>query len=217
MQLSLGVYDPSVITTYVYEITPYPRFEGELTFKVPKYFHAFVDGFWQRLQKQTPVNGTNVDQIVDAQGVSAGAGATLGPVALGFTGHTGQGMGLYTALEDHPIVADSEHGVLRKFSGFLGLASLTLGDTKIAGGAGVTKVKKNQYDPPGPVDANVLLKQETGYSVGVYQTLNKTLVLALEYFRAQYDWYELIPAAGEASVTPTQTVHFINTGVTLIW
>jgi len=217
-QLSAGIYDPSTLPTYQYEITPYPRFEGELTFKVPKYFHAFVDGFWERLVAgQQPVNGMTADQIVDAQGISAGAGANLGPLALGFTGHTGQGMGLNTALEDHPIVADESHHVLRKFSGFLGLASLTLGDTKIAGGAGVTKVKKNQYDPMGPVMANVLLKQETGYSAGVYQTVNKTLVLALEYFRSQFDWYDVIQAAGEAPVTPSQTVHFINAGVTLIW
>jgi hypothetical protein len=216
LQVSAGVYDPSIISTFAYEGTPYPRFEGEVTFKLARYFHAFVDGFWQRLRKQTPVDGTNVDQIVDANGVSAGAGATLGPISLGFTGHSGQGMGLYTALEDHPIVADMQ-GVLRKFSGFLGLASLTLGDTRIAGGAGVTKVQKTQFDPPGPVPDNVLLRQQTGLSAGIYQTINKTVILALEYFRAQYDWYELTTAAGEAPQTPTQVVNFINAGVTMIW
>jgi hypothetical protein len=168
------------------------------------------------LRKQTPVDGTNVDQNVDANGISAGAGVTLGPVALGFTGHRGQGMGLYTALEDHPIVADMQ-GVLRKFSGFLGLASLTLGDTRIAGGAGVTKVQKTRFDPSGPVPDNVLLRQQTGLSVGLYQTINKTVVLALEYFRAQYDWYELTTGAGQAPQAPTQVVNFVNAGVTMIW
>jgi Gram-negative porin len=216
LQLSAGAYDPSVITTYAYETTPYPRFEGELTFKVPKYFRLFLDGFWQRLQKQTSVNGTNVDQKVDAQGYSAGAGLTLGPFAAGFTTHGGQGMGLLTALEDHPIVADDQHFVLRKFTGYLGLASLTFGDTRIAGGYGVTKVKKNQYDPDGPVASNVLLKQEAGYSAGVYQTINKTLILALEYFHAQYDWYEVLTGDG-SSTSPRQIVHFVNAGVTLIW
>jgi hypothetical protein len=217
LQLSAGIYDPSVITTYAYETTPLPRFEGELSFKVPKYFHAFADGYWQRLQKQTPINGVNVDQKVDAQGFSVGAGVTLGPLALGFTAHAGQGMGLVTALEDHPIVAD-DHGVLRKFSGYLGLASLTFGDTKIAGGAGVTKVKKTQFDDPGPVAMNVLLKAEAGYSAGVYQTINKTLILALEYFRAQYEWYEVVGASpNDPSITPKQSVNFVNAGVTLIW
>jgi hypothetical protein len=214
LQVSGGVYDPSIITTYQYEGTPYPRFEGELTFKAPRYFHAFVDGYWQRLRKVTTVDGVNVDQIVDARGISAGAGVTFGPVAVGLTGHTGQGMGLYTALEDHPIVADAQ-GVLRKFSGFLGLASLTLGDTRIAGGGGVTKVQKTQFDPPGPVADNVLLKQQTGYSAGIYQTINKTVIVALEYFRAHFEWYDLMKETGPT--TPTQTVNFINAGVTLIW
>lgn len=220
LQLSVGMYDPSSIPTYAYEATPYPRFETELRFAVPKYFHVFIDGLWQRLKKITPVKNADAmdvptDQVVDATAISAGGGVTLGPFAAGFTGHTGQGLGLDIPLEDHPIVADGQ-GVLRKSSGLLGLASLTFGDTKIAGGVGVSKIKRTQFDPQGPVTDNVLLKQETGYSAGVYQTINKTLILALEYFRAQYEWNELADTDGNVT-TPKQAVNFVNAGVTLIW
>jgi hypothetical protein len=106
--------------------------------------------------------------------------------------------------------------VLRKSSGLFGVASLTFGNTRIAGGVGISKIKKTQYDPPGAVTNNVLLKQQMGYSVGAYHTIQKTLILALEYFRAQYEWNDLMDGAGNVT-QPKQVVNFVNAGMTLIW
>ena len=215
LELSVGLYDPSVIPTYAYEMTPLPRIESELRYQPSKAFHMFVDALWQRLQKQTPVDGKNVNQLVDAAAVSAGAGVTLEHFSAGLTGHTGQGLGLDIPLQDHPLIAD-ERGVLRITSGLLALASLTFGDTRVAGGAGVSMIKKTSTDPAGAVTSNVLLKRQMGYSLGVYQTIQKTAILALEYFRAEYQWNDFTNAKGDV-VQPKQAVNFINAGVTVIW
>jgi hypothetical protein len=62
-------------------------------------------------------------------------------------------------------------------------------------------------------------KQQLGISGGVYQGLYKTVIVALEFFRAQTTWYDhgVSVGADTAIVRPVQTVDFINAGATLIW
>ncbi len=213
-QLSAGMYDPSAIAERSYERTPYPRMEGELTFKVPKYFNASVSGQWQRLgQNATPY------LEVDALGVSGSVGANLGPVQLGVAGFYGQGGGIYAALEDYPLFADDQ-GVLRHQRGILALGSVTFGSTKIAGGGGFTQIIKTVNDPTGPFTHGNYPKQQTGISAGVYQHINESLILALEYFRATYSWYDEFDSTDPTMMrvlSPVQTVNLINVGGTVVF
>jgi hypothetical protein len=213
-QLSAGAFDPSSVSTASYQRTPYPRVEGELTFNVPKYFKASVSAQWQQI-------GQNAKPFldVDASGVSASAGVTLGPVQLGAAGFVGQGLGIYAALEDSPIFSDSI-GVIRHQQGILGLGSVTFGDTKIAGGAGITQIKKTVNDGAGPLTAQTteFPAQQLGISVGIYQHVKDTLVLALEYFRASITWQSEQDQANPGNViTPKQNVDFVNAGVTAVF
>jgi len=214
LQLSAGAFDPSVVTERGYERTPYPRVEGELAFKIPKYFHASVSGMWQRIG-----HNDNLELNVDASGVSYGAGAFLGPLGLGIAGFAGQGLGIYAALENYPVFSDDKF-VLRHQQGFLGMASLTLGDTKIAGGFGVTQISKTENDPPEPFTQLNFPRKQTGLSAGVYQSIMKTIVLAAEFFRATYQFNQAIDTdspAMDVIITPRQTVNFVNVGATLIF
>jgi hypothetical protein len=213
-QLSVGAFDPSAVSTASYQRTPYPRMEGEATFEVPKYFKASASGQWQRI-------GQNAAPYlhVDAVGASFSAGVTLGPVGLGGAAFVGQGLGIYSAMEDSPIFSDSL-GVIRHQQGFLGMASLTFGDTKIAGGVGVNQVKKTTSDGAGPLTSMTteFPAQQLGISVGIYQRVVGVLVLAIEYFRSQITWQtEQDPANMMNIITPQQTVDFVNGGMTLTW
>ena len=211
LQLSVGAYDPAAIAERQFERTPYPRVEAELSYHFHTKFRLFADMLWQRL-------GSNTDSTLnpDANGVAAGASVAFGPFAAGLAYYGGQGLGLYVPMENSPLFSD-EMGVLRKSRGFVGMASLTFRDTKVAGGAGVTQLMKTSTEPVGPFPALTIPKRQIGISAGVYQTFSKTLIVALEYFRGDYQWYDTTDVSTMAAVQNKQGVNFVNAGVTLVW
>jgi len=110
--------------------------------------------------------------------------------------------------------------VIRHQQGFLGVASLTFGDTKIGGGVGVNQVKRTTSDGTAPLTSMTteFPSQQLGISVGIYQRVVGVLVLALEWFRSDITWQtEQDPAKMTNIITPSQTVDFVNGGMTLTW
>ncbi|HVY26027.1 MAG TPA: porin [Polyangiaceae bacterium] len=209
-QMSLGVFDPATVQERNYMRTPLPRFEGEVSFKVPKYFHAEVSGSWQRIghAEQLQLN-------VDSYGVAAAAGANLGPVQLGVAGFTGQGLGIWVAMENYPVFSDDKF-ILRKQKGFLGMAAVNFGQTKIAAGVGETLVSKTGNDPPGAFTQLNFPAKQLGISAGIYQGVLENLVLGLDFFRADVTWNLGVDNMG-TTYTPKQTVNFLNAGATLVF
>jgi hypothetical protein len=224
LQLSGGLFDPTALSEGAYRRTPLPRVEAELTFKVPKYFRAFAGTIWQRVSRNKTVTDpvtmmdTPTTQDVDAKGVSYGLMITAGPVGAGFSGYYGQGLGLYTPLEDNPINIIAATGELRTQDGYYGAASLTFGETKLAAGIGISRLKRAPEDPPDT--GNVITpKQQLGFSGGIYQGFYKTVVLAFEFFRSETTWYDRGEPMGAdlVIVRPRQAVNFFNAGATLYW
>ncbi|HEX3849815.1 MAG TPA: porin [Polyangiaceae bacterium] len=212
-QLSVGAFDPSAVSTASYQRTPYPRLEGEAVFEVPRYFKATASGQWQKIgQNAAPFLN------VDAAGGSFSAEVTLGPVQLGGAGFVGQGLGIYQAMEDSPIFSDNT-GIIRHQQGFLGVAALNFGGTKIAGGVGETQLKKTASEGTGPLTSATteFPAKQLGISVGVYQHVADTFVLALEYFRSNITWQEELSPATMEAITPSQHVDFVNAGITTLF
>jgi hypothetical protein len=211
-QLTAGVFDPAYNQDRNYVRTPLPRVEGELTFKVPKYFHAEVSAQWQRLGNSDLVtNPTHVN--VDSLGVAGSLGVNLGPVQIGGTGFTGQGLGIWAAIENYPAFAADDKGLylLRHQKGFAGFAALNFGHTKIAAGVGETLVSKVATDPPLFASLNFPAKQ-FGISAGIYQGIFENVVLGLDYFNANTTWQPQT-----ATYTPQQIMHIFNLGATLVY
>ena len=219
LQLSVGAYDPAAISERQYEITPYPRVEAELAYKLPGHFRLFADVLWQRVGNNVPLmdpQGASLGmQRADAVGAAAGASVTVGPLALGGAAYSGSGLGLYVPMENTPLFSDQK-GILHKSQGAVGMASLTFGETKIAGGAGVSQLKMTATESE-PFSSQVIPKQQLGISAGFYQGVSKTLTFALEYFRGQYQWYDLKPDDMSPVTHPRQTVNFVNAGITMIF
>jgi hypothetical protein len=209
-QLSGGIYDPAVIPDRQYERTPYPRLEGELTFAVPRILSVFVDGLWQRI-------GNNADPLLntDASGVAFGGRVTLGPFSAGGAYYRGQGLGLYVPMENSPLFSD-EQGILRQTRGYVGMAAITIGQTKIAGGAGVSRLLTTITESE-PFATLTIPKQQTGISAGIYRGFYQTLTVALEYFRGTYRWYDSTDPTSGVSVRNRQRVDFVNVGLSLIF
>jgi hypothetical protein len=212
LQLTVGLFDPSTVKEQSYTRTPLPRVEAELAFKGSKYVHAEVSGTWQRLgnESQTYLN-------VDSTGVAGSLGLNLGPVQLGATGFAGQGLGIWSAVEDYPVFSsDSNSGfLLRHQKGFAGLAALNFGSTKLAGGVGQTMISKVITDPERFTALNFPAKQ-LGFSAGIYQGVLDNIVLALDFFSANTTWQDGVNDQG-TPYTPKQTMNFVNLGATLVY
>ena len=87
---------------------------------------------------------TDLQLNPNASGVNGG-GASLSVLSRREVVLRREGLGLYVPMENSPLFAD-EQGVLRNSRGYVGMASLTFGDTKIAGGFGVTELKMTQTE-----------------------------------------------------------------------
>jgi len=226
LQATVGVLDPSVNSERGYEITPYPRLEAQLAYNFRDKFKVYGEAMWQRLINTDPVldgdgnpvldaNGKPKDQVADASGLAAGASLSLGVLQIGGSYYMGTGLTMIIPIFNTPIFTDTKK-VLRKGQGFAGMASLTFGGTKIAGGAGVSQLKLTSSEQE-PYSDNVPPKQQLGISIGLYQTFFKNLTWALEYFRGQYSWYNYQKGSDSPVVAPIQNVNFVNTGLTLVF
>lgn len=226
LQLTLGLFDPSVNSERAYEITPYPRVEGQISYTLRNVFKIFGEGMWQRLINTNPIldamgnpvldgSGNQLRQVADASGLSAGASLSVGPLQVGGSFYSGTGLTLIVPIFNTPIFSD-QNNILRKGQGFAGMASLTFGGTKIAGGAGVSQLKLTSAEME-PYSQIVPPKQQLGISIGLYQTFFKQLTWAIEYFRGQYTWYQYQQGAADPIVSPKQNINFFNTGLTLVF
>jgi hypothetical protein len=212
-QATVGVFDPASVQARSYERTPLPRVEGELAFKSAKVFHAEVSGSWQRL-------GHNDDLTlnVDSYGLAFAAGLNVGPVQLGGAGFFGKGLGIWAALEDYPVFSDAKF-ILREQKGFLGMAAVNFGHTKIAAGVGETLISRTANDPSTPFTEQNFPTKQLGISAGIYQGVLENVVLALDFFRASHTWNDAyVPQDPNMAVfTPKQDVNFVNVGGTLVF
>jgi hypothetical protein len=230
LELSLGAYDPATIGNAQLNRAPLPRLEGELSYELDDTLRLFASGFWQVLEgtvNATPPAMGFRDLHVDAWGAQAGAMVSLGLVMVGGAAFQGAGFSPVTYVDESQIAADSA-GVLRDSSGGFALGAVSIDSVglKLAGGAGVFMLDKNENDSgplsdTGAANDPRLLKRNLGITVGLYQT-SEPVHLALEYFRAQHVWYDRgVPNAIDPTMvdieTPKQVVHFINAGVTVVW
>jgi len=221
LQLSAGAFDPAALSSGEFRRTPYPRMESELTYATSnKTFRAFAGGLWQRVSKTSTVGDSQVDFNVDALGFNYGFGLNLGPLQLGASGYSGKGLGFFTPLEDNPanFVNGTSPG-LRSQHGYYGAAALVFGGTRLAAGAGISMADSDADDPPDTASQTAYIKQQFGVSAGVYQTVYNSVTFALEYFGAQYTWFNYAEMRGDQTVVvrPRQAVNFINAGATFTW
>jgi hypothetical protein len=208
-QLEAGIFDPTTLEGR-FQRTPLPRIEAEATYDIntdEDQFgaHIFVNTLWQRLSEGNTATMPRTLKAADAWGVAGGFRVHAGPAKFGLATHQGKGLGISYPVENTQYPADEQLN-LRAADGYYGQFMLTLGGTDIALGAGMSRIKRTDYDESGGstgVPAN-LIKSQRGISVGVYQHWDK-VVFGIDYFRADYEWF-----AGNQ-----QPLNFISAGATL--
>ncbi len=181
-ELAVGVYDPANVGLAQLNRSPLPRLEAEASFGIQDTFRVFASGFWQTMEGTVPdtssgvAPGTLKDISATVYGAQGGLMVTLGPVMIGGAGFAGQGLSPITHVDENQSAFDSL-GTPRKSHGGFGLGAFTFESIhlKVAGGAGVFLLDKSKNDPepisPAGAPGNPqLLRQNLGFSAGLYQT-----------------------------------------------
>lgn len=221
LELQVLAADPS--STPSYQMTRYPRFEGELNFLLPFLasgkFIVKGQGFWQQLAK---VNGTR-DGIISTDGWGGmGVGRLeVGGLRVGGGAWTAKGGGTHVIFQQDdpgkPLAHDLPGGTfpgttdplpgdqLRMFRGVFGnlVYDFSFG-TGIAVGGGNVSVQETLSDALTP--STSVLRQNTEFHVVITHRV-RSLVFSAEFMHWTSEWYR-----GEI-----QTMDFVGAGSTFLW
>jgi hypothetical protein len=222
VRLRGGFYDP-VRLLGVWERVSYVRPEAALLFE-----QRFSPAFLMKAQVEAmyqPMAILGADRTDEVWGVAGGARIEAGPLRLGASAFRGKGLGVYVALQNSSSSFNNQTKNLRTFTGLYAQSALVFGPLQVSVGAG--RVLDDQLAED-KVDASTSgLKTQTGGSLGVYYRLTDNLVLGVDYFRFQTDWWGApnstfddmgnVVILGGVLTPEKQVIHFINSGATFHW
>jgi hypothetical protein len=242
LQVNVGLFDANSLVGSRWERLKWPRAETEVTFDKKlgggTFFKVFANGAWQKVyDKENTQNRTLL-------GAGYGGRVEVGPVKLGLAGHYGKGVGLDFALQPSVAIWDNheylvEDAPLRAFMGYYAQAMVSATKSlDISAGFGATNVLQNDEDKVDlrdddsnpatpaasdsadkttPVDSvgYVTIKRQMGISAGATIHVTENIHVALEYFRAMFQWYRPTPAL--AGANPKQNFNVVNAGITYAW
>jgi hypothetical protein len=218
-QVQVSLEDPSSLPDY--QITRYPRAEGELNVSVPLRAAGRVilvgQGLAQQLAKiNATQNGTVSTTAWGAMGV---ARIEIGGLRIGGGAWTGAGLGTHEPFQQEdqgkPLAHDLPGGMdangnplpgdqLRNFRGFFGNVAFGYRGTALALGGGAANVQETLSDALTP--STSLLRQNTEYHAVLTQRIY-AVVLSAEFMHWRSEWYR-----GEV-----QTINFVGAGSVFVW
>ena len=225
LMLQVGLFDP-VRLLGAWNRAPVPRPEAALSFE--QKFGALSLLKFQAEGMMQPVSRGEADasgaphMVHDSVwGVAGGGRVEVGPLRFGAAAFRGKGLGQYYALQNSPVAFSPATYELRSFTGVYGQAALVFGPVQLAAGLGKVHIDQLEVDKRDESLSNA--KSQTGISAAVYYRLSDHLVLGLDYFRFQTDWYGA-PIVDSTTMAVTgrlapekQVVSYINAGATYHW
>ncbi|MES1186329.1 MAG: porin [Myxococcales bacterium] len=236
LQLHAGLYDP-VRLLGAWNRATIARPEGAISFEKKFAQNGLVklevEALWQSISRNalegmpTPRAVLHTDSV---WGVAGGGRFELGPVRLGLAAFRGKGLGQYYALQNSPAVFNSNTLNVRKFTGLYGQGALVFGPVQLAAGVGRVLIDQLPEDTTDYGTSNA--KSQLGVSAAAYYSLSENVVLGLDYFRLQADWYGaprygVLPGSDPANpmmgllggyLQPErQVINYINAGATFHW
>lgn len=207
-QLSAGIYDPAVIgqSTAVLDILPYPRVESEATFTYKSsslFVTVFLNGMWQQASGFVTNDTGMMGKVTrNAVGASYGARVEAGPFKIGAVGNYDVGGGDTSGLVGSVPIDDI--GTLRKVTGYMSQAMLSLGPVDLAAGAGITLPQQTDNDV---AHQNSVIKERFGVSGALGYHVSPSWIFVGQFFHAEHIFWR-----GQV-----QLVNFVHTGMNFVW
>ena len=218
LKLQIGLFDP-VRLLGAWDRVPYPRPEGILSYErrtsPALTYKLSLEGMYQPMYQ---LGAARSDKV---WGVAAGGRVEVGPIRLGLSAFRGKGLGAYVALQNSSSSFNTVTRELRTFTGLYAQAAVVVGRVQVSAGAGL--VNDNQLASDRLDTTTSGLKRQAGASLGFYYSLTQHLVLGLDYFRFQTNWWgaptAMTDASGNVVFLPgeKQVINFINAGATFHW
>jgi hypothetical protein len=207
-QLTAGIYDPAVIgqSTATLDILPYPRVESEATYTYKSnslLVTLFVNGMWQQASGfVTNDAGATTKVTRNAVGASYGGRLEVGAFKIGVVSNYDVGGGDTSGLVGSVPIDDV--GTLRRVTGYMGQAVLSLGSVDLAGGAGITLPQQTDNDI---AHENSVIKERFGASGVISYHVGPSITLIAQFFHAEHIFWR-----GQ-----TQMVNFVHSGMNFVW
>src|SRR3989454_6558484 len=179
-QLSIGLFQPSVLGSGTYTFTKIPRVEGEFSYnqKSGKNNYMFwVGGLWQSTS-----DSASGGQSISSIGGTAGIKASMSDLSLVVSGYIGKGLGtglLFSGFEKAGTAATSTE-TRSSDGGFSQIMYKPQPQTSVGLGLGFSRLKDNNTAAP-TGDGNTAVRSNVySYTAGIYHQWTKSLKLVFE-------------------------------------
>ena len=219
LQLSVAMFDGAMINEQ-WNRTPFPRFEGEATFKktmggpeaYPNEVNAWANGLTQVVGRTQEVGpqpmighpGIPANVTENVWGVGGGAWARFSGFGLGGTGWYGLGLGTATPFGNTAV---DDVGELRKHFGYLAIGNFRIDNFEVAASYGSTNVQETDWDKdPNNSDKISVIKQVRGIG-GKLAYHVKAVVFSIDGMNVYHKWWR----------EETQTANVISAGMVAKW
>src|SRR3989441_7523459 len=179
-QLSVGIFQPSVLGSGTYRFTKIPRVEAEVTYnqKSGKNNYMFwLGGLWQSTS-DSATGGQSISSI----GGTAGIRGRFSDLTLTVHGYIGKGLGttfLFSCAEKAGTSAISTE-TRASDGGYVQLMYKVAPKTNLGASWGFSRLKNNETAAPAGDGNKAVRLNVYSYTAGVYHQWTKSLKLVLE-------------------------------------
>ena len=193
-QLSVGIFQPSILGSGTYQYTKVPRVEAEFTYKGKSgknNYMLWVGGLWQ-----TTSDGFGAGTInsVSSFGATAGVKADVSDLSVVVTGYIGKGLGTTLMFSGGEVAADGT--TARPSDGGYAQLMYKVGPkTNVGASWGFSRLKTDETGD----GVSAVLSNWTSTTVGIYHQWTRALKLVFEGTREQQGNGTTAPAQVDVS------------------
>ncbi len=179
-QLSVGLFQPSVLGSAAYTFTKIPRLEAEFTYNQKSGKNSYM--FWAGGLWQTTSNAATGGQSISSIGGTAGVRGSFSDLTVTVHGYIGKGLGTTFIFSGGEKAGTSATSTETRASdgGYVQLMYKVAPKTNVGASWGFSRLKNNETAAPAGDGNNAVRLNVYSYTAGVYHQWTKSLKLVLE-------------------------------------
>src|SRR5207249_7520417 len=179
-QVSIGLFQPSVLGSGTYTFTRIPRVEGEFSYNQKSGKNNYM--FWLGGLWQSTSDSASGGQSITSIGGTAGIKAGMSDLSIVVSGYIGKGLGttlLFSGFEKAGTAATSTE-TRSSDGGYVQLTYKVGPKTTVGGSWGFSRLKNNDTAAPNGDGNSIVRSNLYSYTVGIYHQWTKSLKFVFE-------------------------------------